>query len=106
MWLSGKESACTAGAAGDSGLIPRWGRLPREENGKPLQHSCLGNSMDRGDWWATVHGVTKSQTQLSEHAHTHGYKPWSQVYGCGLEPCENLQHLLSGQERPSRRNRF
>ena len=37
MWLSGKESACIAGAAGDSGLIPRWGRLPREENGKPLQ---------------------------------------------------------------------
>ena len=66
MWLSGKESACAAGAAGDSGLIPGWGRLPREENSKPLQYSCLGNSMDRGDWWATVHGVAKNQTQLSD----------------------------------------
>ena len=60
MWLSGRESACTAGTAGDSGLIPGGGRLSREENGKPLQYPCLGNSMDRGDWWATVHGITKS----------------------------------------------
>ena len=67
MWLSGKESACIAGAAGDSGLIPGWGRLPREKNGKPLQYSCLGNSMDRGDWRATVDGVAKSQTRLSAH---------------------------------------
>ena len=45
--------------AGDQGLIPGLGRSPREENGNPLQYSCLGNPMDRGVWWATVHGVEK-----------------------------------------------
>ena len=46
--------------AGDAGLIPGWGRCPGEGNGNPLQLSCLGNAMDRGAWWATVHGVAKS----------------------------------------------
>ena len=46
--------------AGDLGLIPGSGRSPGEENGNPFQSSCLGNSMDRGAWWATVHGVSKS----------------------------------------------
>ena len=41
--------------------------LPGEGNGNPLQYFCLGNPMDRGTWWATVHGVTKSQTLLSTH---------------------------------------
>ena len=41
-----------------------WGRAPREGNGYPLQYSCLENSTDRGAWWATVLGVTRSQTQL------------------------------------------
>ena len=50
---------------GDEGLIPRSERSPRIRNDNPLQCSCLGNPMDRGDWQATVHGVTKSQTQLS-----------------------------------------
>ena len=45
--------------AGDSHLIPGSGRSPREGNGNLLQYSCLGNPMDRGAWWATVHGVTK-----------------------------------------------
>ena len=45
--------------AGDAGLIPGLGRLPGEGNGKPLQYSCLENPMDRGAWWAIVHGVTK-----------------------------------------------
>ena len=57
----GKESACHAG---DPSLIPGLGRLPGEENGNPLQYSCLGNPMDRGAWQAIVHGVTKSQTRL------------------------------------------
>ena len=48
--------------ARDLGSIPRWRRSPREENGNPLQYSCLENSMDRGSWQATVHGLAKSQT--------------------------------------------
>ena len=51
--------------AGDLGLIPGLGRSPGEGNGNPLQYSCLENSMDRGAWQATVHGVAKSRTQLS-----------------------------------------
>ena len=46
--------------------IPGSGRSPGEGNGNPLQYSCLGNPMDRAAWWATVHGVTKSQTRLSD----------------------------------------
>jgi len=54
-----KESACNAG---DMGLIPRSGRSPVEGNGQLLQYSCLENPMPREAWWATVDGVTKSQT--------------------------------------------
>jgi len=61
--LSGKESACNVG---DASLIPGLGRPPGEGNGTPLQYSCLGNPMDRGDWWATVYRVAKSQIQLSD----------------------------------------
>ena len=52
--------------SGDMGLIPGSGSSPGEENGNPLQHSCLENPMDRGAWWATVLGVTKSWTRLSD----------------------------------------
>ena len=48
--------------AGDAGSIPGLGRSPGEENGNPIQYSCLENPMDRGDWRAIVQGVTKSQT--------------------------------------------
>ena len=54
-----KESACSAG---DLGLIPGLERFPGEGNGYPFQYSYLENSMDRGAWWATVHGFAKSQT--------------------------------------------
>ena len=54
-----EESACNAG---NLGSIPKLGRSPGERNGNPLQYSCLGNPMDRGDLRATVHRVTKSQT--------------------------------------------
>ena len=54
------------GDARNAGLIPALGRSLGGENGNPLQYSCLENSMDRGGWWATVHGVTKSQTRLSD----------------------------------------
>ena len=60
-----KEFACDAG---DLGSIPGLRRCPGEGKGYPLQYSCLENPMDRGDWWATVLGVTKSRTQLSNLA--------------------------------------
>ena len=56
---SGRESACNVG---DLGSIPGSGRSPGGGHGNPLQYSCLKNPMDRGAWWATVHGVTKGQT--------------------------------------------
>ena len=52
--------------AGDPGLIPGSGRSHGEGNDNPLQYSCLENPMDRGAWGATVHGVAKNQTQVSD----------------------------------------
>ena len=57
----GKESACNMG---DPGSIPGLGRSPGEVNGNLFHYSCLENSMDRGAWQATVHGIAKSQTWL------------------------------------------
>ena len=57
-----------AGDARDMSLIPGWGRSFGIKNGNPLQYFCLKNFMDRGAWQATVHGVTKSWTQLSMNA--------------------------------------
>ena len=62
---NGKESAAKAEDTRGVGLIPRSGRSPAVGNGNPLQDSCLENSMDRRAWWTTVHGVAKSQTQLT-----------------------------------------
>ena len=62
QWLSGKESTCSARAAGDMGSVPGLGRSPGGGHGNPLQYSCLENPKNRGAWWATVHAVTKSQT--------------------------------------------
>ena len=59
----GKESACNAG---NWGSIPGSGRSPGEGHGSPLQYSYMENPTDRGAWQATVHGVTKSQTRLSD----------------------------------------
>ena len=58
-----KQSACSAG---DLGLILGLARCPGEGNGNPIQYPCLENLMDRGAWRAAVHGVTKSQAQLSD----------------------------------------
>ena len=76
---TGKESACNAG---DLGSIPRLGRSPGEGNGNPFQYSCLENSMDRGVWWARVHGsqrdghdwVTNTCTQLATQTITQKHK--------------------------------
>ena len=66
----GSEVKASAWNVGDPGSIPGLGRSPGEGNGNPLQYSCLENPMDRGAWWATVHGVAKSLTQLSTHTRT------------------------------------
>ena len=64
----GKASVCDEG---DLGSIPGSRRSPGEGNGSPIQYSCLENSMDGGAWWATVHGVAKSQTRLSYFTSLH-----------------------------------
>jgi len=61
-----KNPPASAGDVGDAALIPGLGRSPGKGNGNPLQYSCLGNAMDRGAWWATVYGVAKSWTRLSD----------------------------------------
>ena len=68
--VSGKESDCQCGRCKRCGFNPWIRKIPREGNGNPLQYSPLGKPMDRGGWWATVHGVTKSWTRLSRHTHT------------------------------------
>ena len=77
-----QESACNAG---DLGLIPGLGRSLRERNGYPPQYSCLENSIDRGAWQATVHGVTNkhksecTKTHTHTHTHTHTRKAIEQL---------------------------
>ena len=65
-FLGGSDGRESASNAGDPGSILGSGRSPGDGNGYPLQYSCLENSMDRGAWRATVHGVKKSWTQLSD----------------------------------------
>ena len=78
-WGDGTESACQCIAARDTCSIPGLERSPGAGNGNLLQYSCLENPMDRGAWWATVCGVTESQTWLS---------------GCGW-----AQHILTAVRR-------
>ena len=61
-----KNLPANAADAGDVGSMPGLVRSPREENGNPVQYSCLENSMDRGTWWATVYGVIKSGIRLND----------------------------------------
>ena len=68
----GKASVCNAG---DPGSIPGSGRSPGEGNGSPLRYSCLENPTDGGAWWATVHGVAKSWTGLSDVTFTFSLSP-------------------------------
>ena len=64
-----KNLPANAGDAKDESWIPGLGRSPGGGHGNPLQYYCLGNSMDRGAWWATVHRVARSQTQLRDSMH-------------------------------------
>ena len=61
-----KNPPASAGEAGDVASIPGSGRSPGAENGNPPQYSCWENPMDRRPWWATIHGVEKSWTHLSD----------------------------------------
>ena len=74
---------------GDMGSIPGSGRSPGGGHGNPLQYSCLENLMDRGAWQATVHGVAKKRTQLSNSARTHTHviklKIWMNFKKPGIE---------------------
>ena len=65
LWLSHKEPACQCRRYRRHRFDPWVGKTPEEGNGNPLQYSCWGNPMDRGAWQTTVHGVTKSETRLS-----------------------------------------
>ena len=62
-----KNPPANTGDARHANLIPGLRRSPGEENGNPLHYSCLENSIDSGTWWAAVHGVAKSCTQVSTH---------------------------------------
>ena len=64
-----KAPPANSGDTGDAGSISESGRSSGGGNGHPFQYFCLGNAVDRGVWWTTVHGVTKSQTRLSMHTH-------------------------------------
>ena len=105
----GKESACNTG---DPGSIPGSGRSPGEGNGSPLQHSCLENPMDGGAWQATVHGVTKSQTLLSNFTFISfpqlfsGLESISQTFGFLLETQENQMHFRDWTVRGQRLQTF
>ena len=79
---SGKESACRCRRHRAEGLIPGSGRSPGEGNSNPLQCSCLENSMDRGCWWAVVHGVAESWTEPTHTQPLHA-------------PSSTTTHLLS-----------
>ena len=97
-WLSGKESACNAGATGDPGVIPGLGRSPGGGHGNPFRFSCLENLMGRGTWWAAVHRVAKSWAWLkwlSMHARTHIYA-WYHHWGTlGQKYMIPLYHLCN-----------
>ena len=75
-FLVAQTVKCLAYNVGDLGSIPGLGRSSGEGNGNPLQDSCLEHPMDRGAWWATVHRVTKSRTQLSNFTFSLHFGLW------------------------------
>ena len=91
-----KNSPSSAGDVAEVGSIPVSGRSPGGGNGNPLQYSCLENPMDRGAWWATVHGVTKSRTQLNTHTQTHWLNSYTSLFYFGWWLCR-LQYVVCCQ---------
>ena len=93
---------------GDLGSIPGSGRSPGERNGKPLQYSCLKNPMDGRAWWATVHGVAKSWTRLSDLTLTsrNTHNKISKLYRTKVQHMENVSTIHSREVhlRPDERN--
>ena len=77
-----KNLPATAGDAGNADSIPGSGRSPGVRNGNPFQYSCLENFMDREAWWATVHGITNSQTRLKQLSTCHENKHTFYYYTC------------------------
>ena len=92
-WLSDKEFTCNEG---DAGSIPGSGISLGEGNDHPLQYSCLETLMDRGAWWATVHGVAKSQTWLSNWAYTYMIDRYihTQIHIYGLKRITSIELIL------------
>ena len=82
---SGSDGKASAHNTGGPDSMPGSRKSPGEGNGNPLQYSCLGNPMDRGTWWATVHGVSKSQTRLSDFTFTLNSFPMSRLPLCHLK---------------------
>ena len=96
--VGGSDGKASAYHAGDLGSIPGWGRSCGEGNGNPLQSSCLENPMDRGAWWATVHGVAKSQTRLSDFTSLHTFKKFFSIMVyhkiINIVPCAIQEELV------------
>ena len=88
-----QETACNAA---DMGSVPGLARSSGEGNGKTLQYSCLENTMNRGAWWATVHGVTRNQTRLSiTQQQQGGSKALSPMARYKLNPASNDKRDLA-----------
>ena len=82
-------------------MIPASGRSPGERHGNPLQYSCLENAMDRGAWWATVHGVAKELDTTEQLTRTHlvlSPRTWSSHHCCFLEAAGSAQWEVGGAD--------
>ena len=95
LLLGSLDSKVSAYNSGDPGSIPGSGRSPGEGNGNQLQYSCLENPMDWGAWWATVHGVTKSWTQLSDFSSP---APWKKSYDKSRQSIKKQRHHFAEKD--------
>ena len=93
-FLGGSEVKVPVCNVGDLGSIPGSGRFPGEGNGNPLQYSCLDNPMDRGAWWATVHGVLK-ESDMTERLHF--TTPWKEGYDQPRQHIKKLRHYFANK---------